>query len=440
MKKFLIPSLLCASIIFTFSSCKRTTVQSNSNQVKLKRVLKPERERFKDSLYTYVINKNLRLPITDSTEKYWEDAFWAIGLVLDSSKNAEEGIRESFKDFNTRSLEFQRSSLEAAYTVFPDSYFSEIFNIVKTINNPKLFAMGINYLVRNKHNKFPNSFYENLLYKTFPDWKNDPILFELAGSLKTPEENLLKKIPSLVDILSHNFGKGMTIIYSFQREDRDYPGIAIIRKPDGKFVRTADGTIFYIQQLARAKSNLPGYITNGNTPEGIFSVQGVDNSKDAFIGPTTNIQLVLPFESNPKEYFHNKDLNDTVMTMTLYSNLLPESWKNYFPIYGTFYAGKAGRTAIISHGTTTNPDFYKGKPYYPNTPTLGCLSASEIWSEKNGTRLESDQQALADAFLSSGSKYGYLVVINLDNKKQPVVLSDVIMDILKAEQRIQDNN
>lgn len=216
-----------------------------------------------------------------------------------------------------------------------------------------------------------------------------------------------------------------------QRNDRDYKGIAIIRKPDGKFLRNADGTIFNIPQLARSITNLPTYLTNGNTPQGIFSMQGIDTSKKIFIGRTPNIQLIMPFETSPSVFFHN-NINNNIWGNNLYENLLPESWRKYFPIWGTFYAGEAGRTEIISHGTTIDPSFYFGKTYYPSTPTVGCLCANEIWSD-DGTRAVSDQEALIEALKSTGDVNGYIVVVELDNKKQPVVIDEITMDILKAE-------
>jgi len=79
----------------------------------------------------------------------------------------------------------------------------------------------------------------------------------------------------------------------------------------------SDGSIFSVPQLARSISNLPGFLTNDSTPEGIFSLQGIDTSKNVFIGPTTNIQLVLPFETAPNQFFHKSDLDDSVFTLHL---------------------------------------------------------------------------------------------------------------------------
>jgi hypothetical protein len=209
--------------------------------------------------------------------------------------------------------------------------------------------------------------------------------------------------------------------------------LTIIKKPNGKFMRSADGAIFSIPHLARSASNLPGYLTNGNTPQGIFSIQGSEISKNIFIGATPNLQLVMPFEVSVGKYFHQPNMHDTTWSKKYYENLLPESWRNYEPIYEAFYAGKAGRTEIIAHGTTIDPEFYRGMPFYPNTPSLGCLTAKEIWSGIDGTCFVSDQLALMNAFFSVGVEAGYLVVIEIDGKQQPVVLDEIIMDILHAE-------
>ncbi len=419
------------------ASCKVVKeVPDDNSGLMMKRTLKSEREKFKEELLQNKIANNFALALNDSTEKNYDDGFWAAELLLDSSDVVKNGIKTSLDDFFNRSAGFQLSVLECAYTIFPTSFSQEVFKIAEGTDNSKLFAIAVNYLTR--MNYYPVTYYSNLLFKKFNNWQSDPILISLNQYLLSAASNTVNKRPPLVDLLSFDYGKDKTIIFSFQREDRDYQGLAVIRKPDGKFVRSADGRIFSIPQLARAITNLPSYITNGNTPQGLLSIQGIDTSSNVFIGPTPNIQLIMPFESTPQKFLNDENVKDTIMNMQTYQSLIPDSWKNYFPIYESFYAGKAGRTEIISHGTTTNPEFYLDKPYYPNTPTLGCISSKEIWSEDSGKRMLSDQQALIDAFLSAGSKKGYYVVVNLDNKKQPVIIDEVVMQILQAEKIIRE--
>ncbi len=421
-------------LIITFSSCIRyNKPPKTGNPLILPFTQKKEREQFKQYLYENVIRKNLSFPLTDSTEKNYTSAMWGIEQALDTEYIAKSGIKRALFSFPERNLSFYYRTMEAANAVFPDSFYPEVLKLTKGTSDPKLFAMGVHFLTGNNSNKYPNSYFIKLLDDKFGNRYDNPILFILNQYLIKSESKWVESRPSLTALLSYNFGKGKTIIFSFQRTNRNYPGLAIVRKPDGKFVRTADDLIFSVPQLARAITNLPSYITNGNTPQGIFSIQGVDTSKLKWIGPTTNIQLVMPFESNPQIFLHDSQLRDTVMNQALYSKLLPKPWRNYLPIYESYYAGKAGRTEIIAHGTTFDPEFYAGKPYYPNTPTMGCLCANEIWSEKDGSRSMSYQNALADAFLSTGSKEGYLIVVNLNNKKSPVTLNEIVMNVLNAE-------
>lgn len=78
--------------------------------------------------------------------------------------------------------------------------------------------------------------------------------------------------------------------------------------------------------------------------------------------------------------------------------------------------------------------------YFPNTSSPGCLTALELWSEKDGRRLHSNQAALMHAFNFCTEKEGHFVVINLNDKQQPVHLEEIIEIILKAEKIIAMNN
>ena len=183
------------------------------------------------------------------------------------------------------------------------------------------------------------------------------------------------------------------------------------------------GNIFHIPQLARSITNLPGYLRNGNTPQGIFRMYGFGVSMSSFIGPTANVQMGMPVELSLQKFFDDSTISDTAWTMDWYQKLIPNKLKNYLPLYESYYAGLTGRSEIIAHGTTIDPAFYFGKTYYPLTPTQGCLCTKEIW---NGKRLESDQQKLVNGLLKAGGANGYCVVIELDDKHAPVTIEDLL--------------
>lgn len=419
-------------ILFTFQS-SYTQNRVDKNSIYSPNTLKQQREEFKKNLYENSIFKNISYPLNDENEDKWMGAFWGIKISLFHNDVVLERLRIAAADYVNRSEEFRRNLLEVIYTVYTLEFVQEVENFLKWENSPKNFAMCVNYLLQSKVSSLSNDELHKILFSRFQEVLSHPILFMLFHKLSGTYDESLGAIPSLRKLMTYDLIPGKTIIYSFQRKNRNYQGIAIIKKSDGTFLRTKNDSIFYVPQLARAISNLPGYLTNGNTPQGIFSIQGIDTSKNIFIGPSPNIQLVLPFEADLQTFFHNDKSGE--WSIKEYQTLLPEEWHYYLPIYEAFYAGKAGRNEIIAHGTTVDPSFYNGKAYYPNTPTLGCLSAIEIWSDKTGNLTRSDQIELVNAFLSTGVNEGYLFVIELDDKRENISIDEIYDLILSSEKK-----
>jgi hypothetical protein len=386
--------------------------------------LKSERAKFFDRSINQTITESLSHPLNESTEQKYMSAFWAMELIQYKNEFTDSAISSCFNSLNGRSTEFQRSLLELVYTLYENKFSYQVEAFAKETNNPKLFAMCADYLKRSGYDV--NNMLEGFL-EINPLLVDHPIMIMLKHSLS----NDLIALPLVENLFGNSFEQKL-VIFSIQRSNRDYPGLVIIRKPDGKFLRDEPGEIFNVPQLARAVTDLPGYITNGNTPQGILSIQGIDFSKNVFIGPSPNLQLVLPYEVNPKLYFHN-EVTDTVWNKDFYTNLLPDSWRNYLPIYEAYYAGKAGRTEIIAHGTTIEPGFYSGTSYFPFTPSLGCLTTKELWSYDTGRIIESDQIKFINAFIKAGSQEGFLIVFNIDDKKSPVTLSEIKELVLQSE-------
>jgi hypothetical protein len=132
----------------------------------------------------------------------------------------------------------------------------------------------------------------------------------------------------------------------------------------------------------------------------------------------------MPHEKNWEKYFH-QPIDSTQDSLQLYRQLLPYTWRNYLPMYESWNAGKIGRTEIIAHGTTIDPEYFKDKPYYPLTPTMGCLSAKELWNVTSGKLLVSEQLNLVSTYASTPEQKGFLYVINLDNQQKPVEREEI---------------
>jgi uncharacterized membrane protein YkvA (DUF1232 family) len=377
------------------------------------------------------INKNLLTDLTDSTEENWQNAFEAMELLNYRSAFTDSRIRTAINLLSGRSLDFQKAITALVYSLYPKDFIPQIVSLLKQTDDAKLFAMCSEYIFMNKKTET----YKPVLLKRMEEMKQkNGTAIESSFFTVLKNKLLLKavKYPAVADIMNAAFLPGEMVIYSFQRKNRNYPGLVMVRDKDGKFIKDTGGKYFWVAQLARSGTNMPGYITNGNTPQGIFKIFGFAVSQGGFIGPTTNIQMVLPFEKSG-------DVADSV-TKSLgdnYRSLLPLSWKNYYPFYEAYYAGKVGRTEIIAHGTTVNPENYKKEPYYPLTPTQGCLCTKEIWSTVDGKRMESDQQKLVDAVKKAGGANGYCVVIEINDEQKPVSIKDILLPIAIGIQKIK---
>jgi hypothetical protein len=424
-------TVFCTLIFFLFLNC----IAQNDSAVFSKEGIAANRVKLYRNIITKTIGQNLSLPLTDSTEENWQGAFWGMELIRYKSPWATARISYAVGSIEKRSPNFQRALLELLYTNYQKIFAAKIFFLLNTTDNAKIFTMCAEYLLQADSSKSNIKKIAAIVLQKQQQFINSKqeiyLLAELAATF-TPQITVSKQ-ELFTTLFNKNTLPGNTILYSIQRKNRNYPGIAVVRNADGSFITNTDNSIFYIPQLARSITNLPGYLTNGNTPQGIFRMTGFDVSSSGFIGPTTNVQLVLPFETSAQNFLKSTSFTDSILTEETYKKLLPEKFRSYKPLLGSFYAGAIGRTEIIAHGTTINPAFYIGQPYYPHTPSLGCLCTKEIWSEKDGRRLESDQQKLVIALQKTNSINGYCIVIEIDDQHKAVGINEILL-YLKTKQ------
>jgi hypothetical protein len=408
------------------------TIAQNDAVPVFKGATKGNREKMYSSIIKNSITKNLTLPLSDSTEEDWEDAFNAMELIHYKQPWVNEKILMAFAGIEKKSVEFQRALMELVYTNYTNEFKSNVNNLFLNTTNAKVFAMCAEYLLRADKSRANIDKIGTVVYKKDPgEFDNEEMASNIQYELLWPIMQLAEKESDKVklkpaDLLNKNFLKNNIVVYSIQRKNRNYPGLVMVRDKDGNFIRDDSGKIFAVQQLARSITNMPGYLTNGNTPQGIFRMFGFAVSKSPALGPTQNLQLTMPFETTVQHFLKDSSVTDTVWTPELYERLLPASLKKYHPIFGTYFASAIGRTEIIAHGTTVDPDYYKGQAYYPYTPTAGCLCTKEIWSDIDGKRLISDQQKLVDAIKKAGGADGYLIVLEIDDQQKPVSIAEIL--------------
>lgn len=385
--------------------------------------LQAERVRFLVEKRTDLVEQVFSQPLTPERAEKWPGAFWAAGLMQERTPLVRGAIGECLARWDAIGNGLRRQALEALATLFPGEFRAELEALLPRIDNPKLFAMA-GYL--SMEGGTEPATVGAVLERAFTEWKEDPILEALGHRLQIDRAAEVKSRPGLETLLSADFLPGRAVLFSLQRTDRRHPGLAVVRLPSGALLRDDSGAVFRIPHLGLALSNMPGTITNGNAPVGLFSIKGTGVSRNVFIGPTPFLWSRLPIEAEYGDFLHGAGEGGE-WTEERYLALFPESWRGYWPIREAWLAGRAGRGEIICHGTTIDPEFYADAGYYPQTPSLGCLCALELWSPETGQAIRSDQLSLVEAWKRAApSGNGFLLVLELDDEARPVELRDVI--------------
>lgn len=307
-----------------------------------------------------------------------------------------------------RDADYQRALLTAARTLYAAEAQSAVQSLLHQLTASKPFAIAA-YTLKTANPGYAE-FIRDLVPRQFPQWRDDPRLAALmddVAAVRTAQ-------PPLADLLAAPLRPGYPVIYSLQRPGRIDMGLVLVRGADGRFVRDAGGRLFAQPQLALSRSGLPGTITNGNTPQGLFTLVGAGTATNPNIGPTPYLHSKLPIEATPAEFEHG----DTAAAWSeaVYETFLPPSWRGYTGIKEAWLAGRAGRDELLVHGTTINPAYYAGASYYPGTPQQGCMISNEDWDPASGRLLASRQLTLAQAYAAASPRddlAGYLVVVEV---------------------------
>ncbi|MFN3861492.1 MAG: hypothetical protein ACK4R2_08470 [Roseateles sp.] len=307
-----------------------------------------------------------------------------------------------------RDADYQRALLTAAHAHYAADAAPLLWPLLPQLRESKPFAIAAYTLLQADAGAAGRLL--TLLPAQFPDWAQDARLAALMQRLQSAPA----AAPPLADLLAAPLRAGYPVIYSLQRPGRGFMGLALVRGADGRFVRDATGALFTQPQLARALTGLPGTITNGNTPQGLFTIVGAGTATNPWIGPTPYLHSKLPIEATPAEFEHTD--TDATWSEALYDSFLPPSWRGWAPIKEAWLAGRAGRDEILLHGTVVNPAYYRGASYFPGTPSAGCMVSHEEWDPATGRLLHSGQLRLAQAYAAASPRAdlaGYLIVVEL---------------------------
>jgi len=344
--------------------------------------------------------------------------------------SARPALLAALPGLGAQPADIQRPLLTAAYTLYAFDAAPLLRPLLPQLATPREFAIAAYALMQSRQPADLALIQSQLAQRD----RDEPRLQALAMAVSAAQGVPQPARPPLADLLA--IRPGYPVIFSFQRPGRQQMGLALVRQADGRFVRRADGGLFNVEQLALSSSGLPGTITLGNTPQGLFTIQGAGRAAtNIWIGPTPYLHTKVPGEASVAEYEQRAaGADEPAWTLDRYRALLPVSWRDYAPLQEAWLAGRAGRDEMLMHGSTIDPRYYAGSRFYPGTPSDGCLVAMEYWSPE-GVLVHSDQIALLQAFTAQGRDRGYMVLVELDASPTPVALAEVIQSVLEAEAR-----
>jgi len=366
------------------------------------------------------IRATLALPPGPERDAALPALFDAVALYRLEVDTARPLLLAALPGLAARDVEMQRALLTAAHTLYATEAEPLLWPLLPQLMASKPFAIAAYTVLAARPDAAARL--AQIVPAQFPQWPDEPRLTHLMQRLApTPPER-----PPLAELLAAPLRPGYPVLFSLQRSGRQQMGLALVRGADGRFVRDAGGALFASPQLALALTHLPGSITNGNTPQGVFTVVGVGTPTNPLIGPTPYLHSKLPIEGSPAEFEHGA--STASWSEALYESFLPASWRAYAPIKEAWLAGRAGRDDILAHGTVVNPAYYAGTSYFPGTPSAGCMVSNEDWDPATGRLLSSGQLTLAQTFARAGGReqvWGYLVVVEVDAGPGPVSPDEV---------------
>ncbi|GJM63379.1 hypothetical protein PEDI_39310 [Persicobacter diffluens] len=347
-----------------------TSVWSQS----LKRTLNANREAFREEMLQ-------ELKATDFSDPWINKVLWAIPAFNLYERGAEETFRALIGKYKTLEAQRRYHFLLAFYDRSDFLTGEQLSQMLDTEIDVKcraliyacLFQRSLCPKIRDvgPYEKVLNT----LVNETYYDRLQNNDIFKVLRLLNREQLNLV----------------------AFVDPDRNQIGSIQVLQKDGRLSENVYPFLF------RAASNAPSCFTNGNTPTGFFKIRGTGNSDNPFIGPSTTIETYLI-----GEYPDDPDWQ----TIKDYDRLVPEHLRGNEMLYQAFYAGQLQRSEIIIHGSTIDPTFFRNTDFYPFTPSLGCMTAKEIWDPEAGNLLVSSQLDLIKATEVDGRPWGFLLIVN----------------------------
>lgn len=396
-----------------------------------------------------------KVPITAENEDHWRHLLWTTAVVEPREPFVAEALNQIVAMANRPGLSgSQARTVDQAMKVATQLYLSDpsfyglvAQRFVETIEQspePEWVAVALSGLAKGKLSASELARLSGVVRSRFPNWTSNVYLQTTLQDIADTTNG--RDLPSLKELLNWEIAPRQLHLYVLCREDRRVLCQTVLKDRNGRFVQQGD-KLWSVPLLLESIHELGWNFTRGQTPQGIFRIEGtIPQPDDEFFrayGQFPLINLYVPFEAGAKQFLP-KRAGSFTGSLAEYQALLPPSWRNYRSLHQSFWAGKAGRGLFRIHGSGESVDFFQGKDRnvpesYNWNPTIGCLSARELYNEK-GQLIHADMPKILKTLKSVGGNNfaGYLIVVNVPaNESKPISLQAIEAAIKPPTQRSQ---
>lgn len=390
-------------------------VRSQQRQQQVRQILP---ENFDLSLY----------PPDAAHQDYWENLLWTTAVVEPQEPFVDTAIgylvgMASHSGLSTEQADLVKAAMQVGTQLYlsnPTGYERVAQGFVFTLersSNPEWVAMALSALVRAGASPEQRLQWRSQVQQRFPRWAEQIHLYTTLRELE--EIDRPSPLPPLEELLNWSIAPDELHLFALCPPDRGELCRLVLRDRQGQFVRR-NGELWSVQVSVRSLHNLSWNFTRGHTPQGIYRIEGIrPPNLDLFraYGQFSLVKLFVPFERGVREFIPGQ-AGTLAGGLAGYQALLPPSWRNYYPIQQSFWAGTAGRGLFRIHGSGESPGFFTNNQRYPNSmgwnPTIGCVSALELYDE-TGRLYQADMPVILGALRTiDGEDFsGYLVVVDV---------------------------
>ncbi len=394
-------------------------------------------------------------PIVDANERYWISLLWDTGIVEPQTDYAAKALGEILALTTTPNLsEAQSRIVHAAMQVGTQLYASNpTLNttiekaFLQTIDrglDPEWVAMSLSGLGKGSIEVQELQQLGDRVKQRFPRWSQNIYLYTTMREIEemvSPSDT-----PPLNDLLNWTGIPDRFHLYVICQRNRQILCQAVVKDRNGKFIRE-NGKLWSVPLLLRSLHHLSWNFTRGQTPQGIYRIEGTVPQPDTeyfrAYGQFPLVKIFVPFEAGVKEFLPGRK-GGFRENIQAYQALLPPSWQNYFPIQQTYWAGMSGRSLFRIHGSGEAATYFPGnRPQQGNntwSPTIGCLSALESYDDR-GNLSQTDMPKILRTLttLGGGNLSGYLIVVEVPGDAKNPISLETIQAAIASQPRAQVN-